>query len=288
MPRGKTIVLPYYRSWAAVLAYGMTPLDLFLAVFAKRDDPSSGGKQMPGHFCRRDLDIITTSSVVATQIPHAAGAAYAAKLRKTGQVAIAYFGEGGTSEGDFHEGLNFAAIHTLPVIFFCENNEYAISVPVAKQMAVANVADRAPAYGIAGCVVDGNDVVAVYRATQAAVDRALRGEGPTLIEAKTYRTGPHTSDDDDRGYRDAEETRRWRTERDPILRHERGLRAAGLLTDVEDTAIKARVAETVEAAIETARNRPDPELSDLAAHVYGDRTRSKTGLEPPQEAESDY
>jgi 2-oxoisovalerate dehydrogenase E1 component alpha subunit len=178
MPPGETVVFPYYRSWAAVQAFGMTPLDIFLAVFARAADPSSGGRQMPGHFCRTDLRIVSTSSVIATQLPHAAGAALAAKIRGTNDVVITYFGDGGTSEGDFHEGLNWASIHKLPVIFVCENNQYAISVPLSKQSAVADLALKAAAYAMPGVIVDGNDVVACWRSHPRGAGTGPAGRGP--------------------------------------------------------------------------------------------------------------
>lgn len=268
MPPKRTVVFPYYRSWAAVQSFGMTPLDIFFAVFAKSEDPSSAGRQMPGHFCRADLRIVTTSSVIATQIPHAAGAALAAKIRRSGEVVITYFGDGATSEGDFHEGLNWAGIYKLPVIFVCENNGYAISVPLHKQSPVQDIAERAKAYGFPGVIVDGNDVVAVYRATLDAVERAVRGEGPTLIEAKTYRTGPHTSDDDDRGYRPREEVDMWRRERDPIVLFERRLRDAGILTDDLKHDIESRISAQIEAAITAAEHAPYPDADEILHNVY--------------------
>jgi 2-oxoisovalerate dehydrogenase E1 component alpha subunit len=262
------IVYPYYRSLAAVLAYGMTPLDILLSGHAKATDPSTGGRQMPAHYSRSDLNIITTSSVIATQIPHAVGAAYAAKLRKTGQVAITYFGEGATSQGDFHEGLNFASIHKLPVIFVCENNGYAISVPQTKQMAIEHVADRALAYAMPGVTVDGNDVEAVYLATQEAVRRALAGDGPTLIEAKTYRLAPHTSDDDDRGYRPPEEIALWRRERDPLTRYATTLEERGLLDAAGRAAIDERVRREIAEATTAAEAAPDPTPESIGAHLF--------------------
>jgi 2-oxoisovalerate dehydrogenase E1 component alpha subunit len=227
---------------------------------------------MPGHFCRADLRIITTSSVIATQIPHAAGAALASKIRGGDDVVITYFGDGATSEGDFHEGLNFAAIHNVPAIFICENNGYAISVPLSKQSAVQDLAIRAKAYGMPGVTVDGNDVVAVYRATLEAVERADRGEGPTFIEAKTYRTGPHTSDDDDRGYRPREEVEEWKRERDPIMLFERRLREAGILTDERKREIEERISAQIEAAITAAERAPYPDASEILHNVYAPGT----------------
>src|SRR5215208_3273446 len=213
--RGHDIWVPYYRDVAVVLVAGFTPKDIFLGLFAKADDPSSGGRQMPSHWGSRRLGIISHSSPIGTQIPHAAGIAYAAKYRGEKTVAACWFGEGATSEGDWHEGLNFAGIHGLPVIFICENNHYAISVPQSKQMAVENVADRAEGYGFPGVVVAGNDVLACYAAMKQAHDRARAGEGPTLIECKTYRFLGHTSDDDDKTYRSRDEVEEAR-HHDPL------------------------------------------------------------------------
>ena len=268
MPPQRTVVVPYYRSWAAVQAFGMTPLDIFMAVFARSEDPSSAGRQMPGHFCRPDLRIISTSSVVASQIPHASGAALAAKIRGVDDVVITFFGDGATSQGDFHEGLNWASIYRLPVIFVCENNGYAISVPLSKQSAVQDLAQRAEAYDMPGVVVDGNDVVAVYRVTREAVERADRGAGPTLIEAKTYRTAPHTSDDDDRGYRPREEVEMWRRERDPLMLFERRLRAAGLLDDARKAEIEDRIGRLIEEAISAAERAATPGAGEILDNVW--------------------
>src|SRR6185436_7049676 len=165
---------------------------------ASADDPASGGRQMPSHWGSKRLRIVSHSSPIATQVPHAVGIAYAMRYRGEDAVVGSWFGEGATSEGDWHEGLNFAAIHALPVIFVCENNEYAISVRQDKQMAVRDVSSRAEGYGMPGEVVDGSDVLACYAAMRSARERALAGEGPTLIECKTYRYLPHTSDDDDK------------------------------------------------------------------------------------------
>jgi 2-oxoisovalerate dehydrogenase E1 component alpha subunit len=272
MPPKRSVVFPYYRSWAAVQAFGMSPLDIFMAVFARSEDPSSAGRQMPGHFCRADLRIITTSSVIATQIPHAAGAALASKIRGGNDVAITYFGDGATSEGDFHEGLNFASVHQVPAIFICENNGYAISVPLSKQSAVQDLGIRGAAYGMPGLTVDGNDVVAVYRATLAAVERADRGEGPTFIEAKTYRTGPHTSDDDDRGYRPREEVEEWKRERDPIMLFERRLRETGIMTEDVQHDLETRISGQIEAAITAAERGASPDASEILHNVYAPGT----------------
>jgi 2-oxoisovalerate dehydrogenase E1 component alpha subunit len=260
-------VAPYYRDAGVVLALGMTARDQMLSFFAKREDPSSAGRQMPGHFGSQRLHILTGGSPVATQLLHAAGIALASRIRKEDAVTITYFGEGASSEGDCHEAMNFAGIHKLGVIFVCENNGYAISVPQSQQMAIQNLADRAPGYGFPGVVVDGNDVLAVYQATRDAVTRARAGEGPTLIEAKTYRFTAHSSDDDDRRYRQAEEVAIWR-QKDPIPRYQRYLREVGVLTDPVEAAITERVTAQVDDATEYAEQAPDPSPDDLLPHVF--------------------
>lgn len=205
LDREKDYALPYYRDMGVVLAFGMTAKELMLSAFAKAGDPNSGGRQMPGHFGQKKNRIVTGSSPVTTQVPHAVGIALAGKMEKKDLVTFVTFGEGSSNQGDFHEGANFAGVHKLPVIFMCENNKYAISIPVEKQLACKNVSDRAIGYGMPGYTIDGNDPLAVYKAVKEAADRGRRGEGPTLIETVSYRLTAHSSDDDDRVYRDKEE-----------------------------------------------------------------------------------
>ncbi|MFO7167286.1 MAG: thiamine pyrophosphate-dependent dehydrogenase E1 component subunit alpha [Chloroflexota bacterium] len=264
---GKDFVLPYYRDMTVALAMGMTARDMLLAIFARAEDPASGGRQMPCHFSSRRHRIITQSSVVATQVPHAAGVALAERMRGGDAVVWVSFGEGSTSQGDWHEGVNLAAVHRLPVIFHCENNQYAISVPASQQMAVPSVAARAAAYGIPGVSVDGTDPLAVYAATREAVERAREGGGPTLIEARCLRLTPHTSDDNDKTYRPAEELAGLR-ERDPIPRFREQLCAAGILDADQDAAIRAAVAREVEEAAAYAEQAALPAPDDLLKHVY--------------------
>jgi 2-oxoisovalerate dehydrogenase E1 component alpha subunit len=185
---GKDWALPYYRDLGVMLTLGMTPLEALLGEFGKAGDPNSSGRQMPKHWSSKRLRVAAGSSPVATQLPHAVGCALAARLQGEDAVAWVSFGDGAVSKGDFHEALNFAAIHHLPVVFFCENNLYAISVPFRLQSPVPRVADRAAAYNMPGVAVDGNNIFDVYAATRAAVERARSGDGPTLIEAQTYRT----------------------------------------------------------------------------------------------------
>ena len=269
MVRGKDIFCPYYRDMAVCLVAGMTPKDVFLGVFGKADDPSSGGRQMPAHWGSRRLGIITGSSPIATQCLHAAGVAYAAKYRGEDSVVGCWFGDGGTSEGDWHEALNFSGIHKLPIVWICENNRYAISVPLSKQMAVEDVAVRAEGYGFEGVVVDGNDVLETFEAMRDAVDKARKGGGPTLIEAKTYRFHPHTSDDDDRTYRAREEVEEAR-KNDPILVFGRYLIEHGIISEEQVDEIKTEIKADVDAAVDEAWRSPDPEPDTALRHLFAE------------------
>jgi 2-oxoisovalerate dehydrogenase E1 component alpha subunit len=262
-------LVPYYRSIAAALIFGMTPRELMLAQFAKASDPSSGGRQMPGHYGHALKQILSVSSPVATQVPQAVGIALAAKIRGTGQVALASLGEGSTSQGDFHEGLNFAGIHRLPVVFLVENNGYAISVPMALESAVPDIASRAAAYGFPGVVVDGTDVLACYAAGREAIDRARRGDGPTLIEAKVTRLTGHSSDDQQTRYRSAEELAEA-LRRDPLVRFREQLREAGVLDGAREDALNAEVRAIVDDATDWAEAQPDPDPATATRHVYAD------------------
>ena len=267
---GRDWLLPYYRDVGVVLTIGMTARELLLSSLARAADPSSGGRQMPGHFGHARLRIVSGSSPVATQLPQACGVALASKIRHEDDVTVVYFGDGATSKGDFHEALNFAGIHKLPVIFICENNGWAISVPQHKQMGIRDVADRAQGYGFPGVVVDGGDVLAVYQATKQAVDRARRGEGPTLIEAKVFRITGHSSDDDDRAYRDRSEVDAWKTTKDPIVRFRKYLMDAGILTEEEDKRLQERVASEVDDATDFAEKSPLPRPESALDHVFAE------------------
>ncbi|HNP70029.1 MAG TPA: thiamine pyrophosphate-dependent dehydrogenase E1 component subunit alpha [Kouleothrix sp.] len=269
LERGKDFTLPYYRGLGTVLVMGMSPREVMLAIFARAADPSSGGRQMPAHYGHRKHKIVTQSSPVGTQIAHAAGIALAEKIKGGDAVAWVSFGEGTSSQGDFHEALNLASVHRLAAIFQCENNDYAISVPMNKQMAVKSVADRGPAYGMPGVKVDGTDVLATYAATAAAVARARAGEGPTLIEAHCVRLTPHSSDDNDRTYRPADEIKSLRTH-DPIAHFRDYLREHGVLDDAIDHQLRASVKHDVDDATTFAEQAPLPDPATLSRHVYAD------------------
>ena len=261
--------VPYYRDLAVVMALGVTAEEIFRSALGRAGDPASGGRQMPSHFGSRRLRIISQGSAVATQCLHAVGVALAARIRGESALAITYVGEGGTSQGDFHEALNFASIHRLPLVMLVENNSYAISVPQSLQMAVGDVAVRAEGYGIPGVVVDGQNILAVYGATRGAADRARAGDGPTLIEAKTHRFTSHSSDDDQRAYRPEGEIERESHE-DSIPRFRAELLDAGVLDAEAVEGIRARIMEEINAATEAAENAPYPAPEETLQHVYGE------------------
>lgn len=264
---GVDYIAPYYRDLALNIVFGMTAREAMLNALAKIEDPNSFGRQMPSHWGNRERHILTQSSVVATQLLHATGLALAAKMRNDPIVALTSCGEGSTSRGDFHEALNFAAIHKLPVIFFIENNGYAITEKTEKAMATEHVADRVSGYGLRGQVVDGMDVVAVYHTVKAVADQARRGNGPYLIEAKCYRLWPHSSDDDDTRYRPKAELEEW-TKKDPITVFRDRLLADAVFTPEELVAIDSRVTEEVRDATQWALSRPDPKPEDALGFVF--------------------
>jgi len=275
LERRKDWIAPYYRSIATCLAFGMTAQDILMAQYAKAADPSSGGRQMPGHYGNVENNLLSLSSPVATQMLHAVGIALAARIRRTGQVAMTSMGEGSSNQGDVHEGLNFAAIHKLPFILVIENNGYAISVPSSHQLAIENVADRAAGYGIPGIIVDGSDVLACYRASRDAVARARRGDGPTFIEAKVIRLTAHSSDDQQTKYRPEQELAELRA-RDALPRFRNQLRDGGILTDELDARIAAEIKAEVHAATEHAEAEPDPDPSTAMRWVFAEDWPSET------------
>jgi 2-oxoisovalerate dehydrogenase E1 component alpha subunit len=276
--RGVDYVHPYYRDLTLSLAIGITPTDFMMSLFGKAGEYSSGGRQMPSHFGYKPLNIVSGSSPVATQVPQAAGIAFAIKYKQVcglvdpndetqPRLVLTGLGEGSTSQGEWHEGMNWAGVHNLPFICMVQNNLYAISVPMDQQMGVANVADRAAAYGVKGVVVDGNDLLAVYDVMAEAVRRAYSGEGATLVEAKTYRPVPHSSDDDDRSYRTREEVEAWK-KKDPILRYRDYLMQEGILTQPVLDEYEVRARREVDEAQARAEAAPAPAGEDALGDVY--------------------
>ncbi|AWK46772.1 thiamine pyrophosphate-dependent dehydrogenase E1 component subunit alpha [Bacillus velezensis] len=265
--RDTDYVLPYYRDIGVVLAFGMTAKDLMMSGFAKAADPNSGGRQMPGHFGQKENRIVTGSSPVTTQVPHAVGIALAGRMDKKDIVSFVTFGEGSSNQGDFHEGANFAAVYKLPVIFMCENNKYAISVPYDRQVACEKISDRAAGYGMPGVTVDGNDLLEVYRAVKEARERASKGEGPTLIETISYRLTPHSSDDDDSSYREREEVEEAKKQ-DPLLLYKAYLQEAGLLGEEEEKTMLDDIMAIVNEATDEAEKAPYASPESTLDHVY--------------------
>lgn len=264
----KDWLFPHYRDLALAQWFGFTTDELFLMFFAKGPDIISGGRQMTHHFGSQARHVASISAPLGTQIPHAVGGAYAMRLQgKTDAVTITCFGEGTSSKGDFYEACSLAALHKLPVIFLCENNGYAISVPMAKQSPVPNVADRAAAFGFPGIIVDGTDPFAVFAATRDARARGVAGEGPTLIEARMYRLLPHTSDDNDMTYRTREEVRQAE-EGEPLKRIVEYMQARGLLSEDEIARRRARIREEIAAAVAAAQAAPDADPATVADRVY--------------------
>lgn len=255
---------PYYRDGAFVLALGMTPKEILLGLFGKADDPTSGGRQLPNHWSDKSLKIYTQSSVIGPQFPHACGVALALQFQGSDGVVFVSSGEGGTSEGDWHEALNFAGIKSLPVVFLVENNLYAISVPSDEEVS-GNIFERGAGYGMPGIRVDGNDLFAVYQAMKDAVQRARAGDGPTLIEAMTYRYYSHTSDDDERIYRSREEVTAWR-EKDPLPRVREYLLAEGILKEAHDVLMIDSMDKMLAELAKEAEAASDP--TDYLSRVY--------------------
>ncbi|QDI89880.1 thiamine pyrophosphate-dependent dehydrogenase E1 component subunit alpha [Salicibibacter halophilus] len=263
----KDYLLPYYRDVGMVLHFGMTVKDLMLQGFAKAEDPNSGGRQMPNHFGSKNHRIVTGSSPVTTQLPHAVGIALAGRIKNDPFVCLTSFGEGSSNQGDFHEAANFAGVHRLPVIFFCENNQYAISVPVDRQIACERVSDRASSYGMHGETVDGNDPLAVYEAVKKAADHARAGGGPSLIESLSYRLTPHSSDDDDRSYRERDEVDDAK-KKDGILTFADYLKGYDLLTDAEEKNIHEQIQKSIDEATDAAEKAAYAEAESTLNHVY--------------------
>src|SRR5699024_6959863 len=250
-------IAPYYRDIGIVLHFGMTTKELMLSGFAKQEDPNSGGRQMPGHFGQKKNRIITGSSPVTTQLPHAVGFALASKIKGDPFVTLTTLGDGSTNQGDFHEGLNFAGVHQLPVITLVLNNKLTISVPFETQVARENIAIGAKSYGMPGIVVNGNDPLDVYEAVKEAREGAFNNEGPTLIEAVTERLTAHSSDDNDQLYRTKEELQDAK-DNDSIVSFQTYLEDVGILNDSIREEILKEIKDEVNAATTYAEEAEDP------------------------------
>src|SRR3954471_14497571 len=263
--RKEDFICPLHRDLGSFLMKGVSAREMMAQMFAKTTGLSKG-RDSALHSGVSELGIFGNTSMLGANLPVAAGLGLTFKIEKTDNVVIAYFGEGASNTGDFHEALNFAGVQRLPVIFVCENNLYAYSVPVEKSMAIDDVADRAASYGFDGVSINGNDVLAVYQTRHGALARARNGEGPTLIECKTYRWHGH-SEHDKAFYRTDEELAMWKS-RDPIPTFTTYLQARSVLTDDKLKEIEARVTATIDDAVEFAMNAPDPQPEDAVGDLY--------------------
>jgi pyruvate dehydrogenase E1 component alpha subunit len=263
--RKEDFVCPLHRDLGAFLMKGVEPRTMMSQMFAKATGLSKG-RDSALHSGVNELGIFGNTSMLGANLPVAAGLALTFRMEKVDNVVVAYFGEGASNVGDFHEALNFAGVQQLPIVFVCENNQYAYSVPLEKSMAIDDVAERSHGYGFDGVAINGNEVLAVYQATQGALIRARAGEGPTLIECKTYRWHGH-SEHDKAFYRTDEELAMWKS-RDPITTFTTYLRTRNILDDAQVKATEERIIATIDDAVEFAMNAPDPDPSEAAADLY--------------------
>jgi pyruvate dehydrogenase E1 component alpha subunit len=254
-------LVPYYREWAAYMWRGW-PLENLILYYAGYSE----GMRVPDGF--RDLPLCIP---IASQIPHAVGVAYAARFKSEDSVTIVYLGDGATSHGDCQEAMNFAGVFQVPLVFLCLNNQWAISMPRSRQTHAQTIAQKAIAYGFPGIQVDGNDILACYVATREAVERARRGQGPTLVEAVTYRLSLHTTADDPTKYRSEAEVKAWEA-KEPLPRFRRYLEAKGLLDEARQAVIEAEVDAEIRGAVERAEARMQVNLLDVFEHVHGEPT----------------
>jgi pyruvate dehydrogenase E1 component alpha subunit len=259
-------IFPAYREHGAALYRGLPLRTIVNHYFGNNDDPQRG-RRLPGLFGSRDQRFVNPSAPIGTQIIHAVGAAYAAKYLKDGTVTMVFFGDGATSSNDFHSGMNFAKVFDVPCILICQNNQYAISLPVKRQTKAKNLVDKAIGYGMPGIQVDGNDVFAVYSAVSEAAKRARKGKGPTFIESVTYRLGAHSSSDDPTRYRSKEEVEEWKA-RDPIKRFRTYLISQAILTEEESKQIDADIVDTLNQLVMEAETVEKPPIETMFTDVY--------------------
>ncbi|MGD0053234.1 MAG: thiamine pyrophosphate-dependent dehydrogenase E1 component subunit alpha [Vulcanimicrobiaceae bacterium] len=264
--RGRDVLVPYYRDLGLALGVGMTPFEILSSLFARRTDRSAG-RQFPNHYTNHDLGVLSISSIIAGHVTHAVGVAAAFAYRsESGRAVLCTTGEGTTSQGEWHESVNYAAVQQLPIVFLVENNEWAISTHQSMQMHVAHVADKAPGYGIPSAICDGFDPIESYRAVHAALERARTGGGPTLVEAKCYRYLSHSTDDDDRTYRSREEIEEQR-KLDPVPRFEAVLLEEGVLDAERAKAMRQDVLRETNEATDAAEAQPYPDAASLYTNV---------------------
>ncbi|MFQ5742560.1 MAG: thiamine pyrophosphate-dependent dehydrogenase E1 component subunit alpha [Acidobacteriota bacterium] len=266
--RASDWIFPALRQGGAALMRGL-PLTNYMAQCIGNAADPTGGRQMPCHYSSREAPFVSMSSCIGNQLPQATGAALAARIRGDDTVVMGYMGDGATSEPDFHVALNFAALFGAPVVFFCQNNQWAISLPAARQTASDSLAIKADAYGMPGVRVDGNDALAVYQASHEAIERARGGGGPSLIEAVTYRLGGHSSSDDPGRYRQEQEVTQWQA-RDPLPRLRRFLEGAALWDAGREASLEAELSTRIDEAVGAVEPVPPPPIESLFEDVYSE------------------
>ena len=267
--RDQDWIVPCYREVGALLWRGY-PLQKYVDhMYGNADDPARG-RQMPDHTFSREHRYLSVSAPIGTQIPHAVGVAMAAKRRGLDECVGVFFGDGATSSNDFHAAMNFAGVYRAPVVFLCRNNGYAISLPTEKQTAVRALSEKASAYGVSSMRVDGNDVLAVWRAVRDGVQRIAEGSGPCFVELMTYRLGGHSTSDDPRVYRSEDEVAAWRRA-DPILRLRKHIERLGVWTDELDSDWHAVCEAEMKACVQAAEEKPRAALRDLFTDVYAEQ-----------------
>jgi len=259
-------LLNHHRGHGHCMAWGSDP-NRMMAEFMGKETGYCRGRGGSMHIADVDSNNLGANGIVAGGIPIAVGVGLSIKMRRTSQVCLVIFGDGAANEGAFHEALNMASIWTLPIVFLCENNQYAMSMPVQKAFNIENISQRASAYGLPGVTVDGNDPLAVYTAVSEAAARARRGEGATLVEAKTYRYKGH-SKSDKQAYRSREEVRFWQENRDPIMRFSQLLVTAGLISEAEAAQMRERAIAIIDEAVAFSEASPAPDVSDIMDGVY--------------------
>lgn len=259
-------LLNHHRGHGHCLAWGSDP-NRMMAEFIGKETGYCRGRGGSMHIADVEANNLGANGIVAGGVPIAAGVGLSIKMRKTSQVCLVIFGDGAANEGAFHESLNMAAIWKLPVAYLCENNQYAMSMPYQKAFTIENISERASAYNIPGVTVDGNDVLAVYQAVSEAAARARRGEGPSLIEARTYRYKGH-SKSDKQAYRTRDEVNLWMEERDPIQRYAALLTTAGVINEAEANAMRDAAVATIDRAVEFAEASPWPDVATILEGVY--------------------
>ena len=280
---------PTYRDTGVALIRGVDLRKIIAHLMGNASD-SMLGKQMPNHWGFKEVNFLSVASPIAAHLPVATGIAIAIKKKKRKNVVLAYHGDGATSEGDFHCGYNFAGVYKAPIVFICENNGWAISVPVSKQTGSNTLSIKSEAYGFEGVRVDGNDVLAVYKATMEAVDRARNGLGPTMVECLTYRMGPHSTSDDPNRYRTREELEFWR-KRDPIERFRNYLEQRGIINSEFEKQVKVQVEQEINSAIEEEEKISLPNVESMFDDVYSSETpnlKEQEGYELSFSENSDY